>query len=76
MIEFEEIITKKEYCSEGFLEYISATPLKNYFKELDLLMNFVKSELLHKWFLRILDYGSFTCHYRALLHFCFSYSHW
>ena len=43
------------YCSVGFLLYLLTDPLKIALKELDALINFVKSELLHKQFLRILS---------------------
>ena len=67
------------YCSVGVLEYILANPLKVAFKKLDLLTNFVKNELLHRWFLPIIRLllNAHTCrNTTATLSLCYAYSHW
>ena len=45
---FQEIVTKKLYCSVCVLEYISTNLLKVTLQELDLSTNAVKNDLFHK----------------------------
>lgn len=51
---FQEIVTKKLYCSVGVLEYISTNLLKVTLQELDLSTNAVKNDLFHKQIFRSL----------------------